>query len=237
MVVKPMSRPGTDVGALAACPAIPFLRSTARTPSTHVHITPPTADDGGSRHPFADLWYFNFLAMIVIDPMHTLGGVLQDLFELLLNRDKFISENVAEYERTVNSRDFGSTYKAGVFHGRNGHTTHAQQAQLPSYGPSHAPLLILFVAFCCNMLRGRCWGPTRLLRLHDAPGGAHPFQMGRHSAGAPGLRLQGRQDPPFLRHGWWVLMAGAERDCSCNSPPCRNFWPHPRTTHATVRLS
>lgn len=70
------------------------------------------AGASGGDHPFATLRGFNFRDMVVIDPMHTIGGVAKDLVDLLLYDKDIVSINVQDHERTVNNRDFGTTYRA-----------------------------------------------------------------------------------------------------------------------------
>jgi hypothetical protein len=63
-----------------------------------------------SPNPMGRLRYFNFLYMILIDAMHTMGGVLKDLCKLFQGLKE--QPNVDAYELQHNNRVFGSAHRA-----------------------------------------------------------------------------------------------------------------------------
>ena len=63
------------------------------------------------QQPFMRLRYFNFVHMIVVDAMHTIGGVLKSL--CLVFQKLREQKHVVAYEANINGRAFNRSYLAG----------------------------------------------------------------------------------------------------------------------------
>lgn len=74
-------------------------------------------DERRALHPLARLPYFNFQDMVVLDAMHTIGGVLQSLFKLIIGLKE--APRITQYERRINRRTFQRRHCAGRFLGRS----------------------------------------------------------------------------------------------------------------------
>lgn len=63
--------------------------------------------------PLARLPYFNFKDMVVLDAMHTIGGVLQSLIKLILGLKE--TARVDQYELAINRRKFDGSHIASAY--------------------------------------------------------------------------------------------------------------------------
>lgn len=75
---------------------------------TEAAVAPDTSSN--TTNPMGRLRVWNYLYMVVIDAMHTMGGVLRDLTKLLQGLKQ--QPNVDVYELQHNNRDFGSAHLA-----------------------------------------------------------------------------------------------------------------------------
>ena len=65
-----------------------------------------------TRNPLARLRYFDLVSCILLDPMHTLGGVAHDVLKLLQGLKEL--PRVHQYEARVNGRGFGGIHLASA---------------------------------------------------------------------------------------------------------------------------
>lgn len=126
------------------------------------------------RNPFARLRGFNFVFMIVIDAMHTIGGVMKDLFRCIQGLRE--AANVAAYEAQVNSRDFGDVHRACKWWGVDGDRVgkvdrHAwvvaiYRGLLTSFVCSWPQLMMIYRRLCASL---KLW-PTTCQATKQAAG-------------------------------------------------------------------